>query len=71
MCVWYSQQLISMLLLWLLSEACQTSTSAWIGVNEKSPDCKSPRDWLVMLSIDLATFVVSRAQMGPFENVTS
>ena len=29
---------------------------ALLAVNKKSPGCKLPHDWLVMLSIDLATF---------------
>ena len=29
---------------------------ALMAANEKPPGCKSPHDWLVMLSIDLATF---------------
>ena len=37
--------------LWL-PEACQTSTGPQIS----SAGCKSPHDWLVMLSIYLATF---------------
>ena len=70
-----SQQLISLLLLWQFSEVCQTRvlglSSDLLAVNEKPLNCKSPHDWLVMLSIDLATFVVRRAQMGPFGSVTS
>ena len=66
-------------MLTMLSGACQTSMSALglglLTINEKSPGCKSPRVWLVMLSIDLATFVVRtylyRTQMGSFGGVTS
>ena len=64
-CVYGCQQLISLLLLRLLSRVCQTSTGArrsvfnwlwWLSLKSHLHGCNSPHDCLVMLSGDLATF---------------
>ena len=57
------QQLISLLFLRLLSEACQIPMSAWIVFNwfcwllmkSHQAVCKLPPEWLVMLFTDLST----------------
>ena len=49
------------LLLWLVSEACQMSISAWvtfkwlhISLDKQTTSCNSPRDWLMSLAMGLA-----------------
>ena len=60
------RKLSGMLLLQLVSEACQTSTSAQVSfkqlhiplTNGEPGGCNSPQDWLISLAMDL----VSRSQ---------
>ena len=44
---------------------------ALVAVNEKPPGCNLPHNYLVMLSSDLATFVLSTAQLCPFGSVNT
>ena len=48
-------------LLWLVSEACQMSMSAWVVIkwfhlplDKQTTGCNSPHDWLMILTMDLA-----------------
>ena len=82
-CVYYNQQLISLLLLWLVSEVYVSHVHkhlscchlTLLAFDENSPSCKSPHDWLVMLSIDLTTccgiYRLNTVQLGPFRSVIS
>ena len=48
-------------LLWLVSEACQTSMSIWVAfkwtpsrLDNQTASSSSPHDWLMSLAMDLA-----------------
>ena len=54
-------KLPGLLLLWLVSEACQTSTSVLTGrlqmaaypLDKQTAGCNPPYDWLMSLAMDL------------------